>query len=81
MNVVRLLDGDSFEERNRSRMHFGRLGPKDLVRLLRDAFHSDRLAHELAGRIEAAVGTKWAGHQINKVEFVRPAKSMSQIGG
>jgi cyclic pyranopterin phosphate synthase len=36
---------------------------------------------ELAGRIEAAVGTKWAGHQINQVDFVRPGKSMSQIGG
>ncbi len=36
---------------------------------------------ELAARIEAAVGTKWAGHRINQVNFVRPAKSMSQIGG
>jgi cyclic pyranopterin phosphate synthase len=36
---------------------------------------------ELAQRIEAAVGTKWAGHRINQVSFTRPAKSMSQIGG
>ena len=36
---------------------------------------------ELAARIEHAVGTKWAGHRINQVNFVRPAKSMSQIGG
>ena len=35
----------------------------------------------LAERIVAAVGTKWAGHQINRVEFTRPARSMSQIGG
>ena len=36
---------------------------------------------ELAARIEAAVGTKWAGHQINQVNFTRPSKSMSQLGG
>jgi cyclic pyranopterin phosphate synthase len=35
----------------------------------------------LAAAIERAVGTKWAGHRINTVNFVRPAKSMSQIGG
>jgi cyclic pyranopterin phosphate synthase len=27
------------------------------------------------------VATKWAGHRINQVNFVRPGKSMSQIGG
>jgi GTP 3',8-cyclase len=36
---------------------------------------------ELAAAIERAVGTKWAGHRINTVNFVRPTKSMSQIGG
>ena len=36
---------------------------------------------DLATRIEAAVASKWAGHRINQVDFVRPAKSMSQIGG
>ena len=36
---------------------------------------------EVAAAIERAVGTKWAGHMINTVNFVRPAKSMSQIGG
>ncbi len=36
---------------------------------------------QLAARIEAAVATKWAGHQINQVNFTRPTKSMSQIGG
>ena len=36
---------------------------------------------ELSAVIEAAVGTKWAGHHIGKVDFVRPARSMSQIGG
>jgi len=36
---------------------------------------------ELADAIEAAVGTKWAGHHIGAVDVVRPARSMSQIGG
>jgi cyclic pyranopterin phosphate synthase len=36
---------------------------------------------ELAAEIERAVSTKWAGHQINQVAFVRPRRSMSQIGG
>ena len=35
----------------------------------------------IATIIESAVGTKWAGHQIGKVNFVRPNRSMSQIGG
>jgi cyclic pyranopterin phosphate synthase len=36
---------------------------------------------QLAAAIEAAVGTKWAGHHIGRVDFVRPPRSMSQIGG
>ena len=36
---------------------------------------------ELAAEIQRAVGTKWAGHQINQVNFIRPDRSMSQIGG
>jgi cyclic pyranopterin phosphate synthase len=36
---------------------------------------------DIAMEIQRAVGRKWAGHQINQVSFVRPARSMSQIGG
>ncbi|MCU1399617.1 MAG: moaA [Acidimicrobiales bacterium] len=36
---------------------------------------------DLAAEIQRAVGTKWAGHQINQVNFIRPSRSMSQIGG
>ncbi|MDE0195632.1 MAG: GTP 3',8-cyclase MoaA [bacterium] len=36
---------------------------------------------ELADIVRGAVGDKWAGHSIGKVHFVRPARSMSQIGG
>ncbi len=36
---------------------------------------------ELEALIRRAVGTKWAGHHIGQVTFVRPNRSMSQIGG
>ncbi|MFP5320657.1 MAG: GTP 3',8-cyclase MoaA [Acidimicrobiia bacterium] len=36
---------------------------------------------ELAEVMRAAVGAKWAGHAIGQVQFIRPRKSMSQIGG
>ncbi|MEX1218441.1 MAG: GTP 3',8-cyclase MoaA [Acidimicrobiales bacterium] len=36
---------------------------------------------DLAAAIANEVGAKWAGHQINQVHFIRPARSMSQIGG
>lgn len=49
----------------------------DLLTALRAGETDD----EIAARIEAAVGTKWAGHQINQVNFTRPSKSMSQLGG
>jgi cyclic pyranopterin phosphate synthase len=49
----------------------------DLRTLLRGGASDD----DLAAAIRAEVGAKWAGHQINQVHFIRPAKSMSQIGG
>jgi cyclic pyranopterin phosphate synthase len=48
---------------------------------LRAALRSGAGDDELSSIIEASVGAKWAGHQINQVHFIRPAKSMSQIGG
>ena len=48
---------------------------------LRDALRNGESDDELAARIEAAVAGKWAGHHINQVDFIRPARSMSQIGG
>jgi cyclic pyranopterin phosphate synthase len=36
---------------------------------------------DLAAEIVRAVGTKWAGHSIGQVTFIRPNRSMSQIGG
>jgi cyclic pyranopterin phosphate synthase len=49
----------------------------DLLTAMRDGETDTQIAE----RIQAAVGTKWAGHQINQVNFVRPGKSMSQLGG
>ncbi|MFV0306616.1 MAG: GTP 3',8-cyclase MoaA [Desertimonas sp.] len=48
---------------------------------LRAAIRGGGSDDELAARIVRAVSTKWAGHQINQVNFVRPSRSMSQIGG
>ena len=49
----------------------------DLRALLRGGGTDD----DLADAVTANVAAKWAGHQINQVHFIRPAKSMSQIGG
>ena len=48
---------------------------------LRTALRGGETDEQIAARIEAAVGTKWAGHQINQVNFIRPKRNMSQIGG
>ena len=48
---------------------------------LRGPLRSGAGDDELAGIVRGAVGDKWAGHSIGKVHFVRPARSMSQIGG
>ncbi len=48
---------------------------------LRAALRNGETDEQIAERIRAAVGTKWAGHQINQVTFVRPTRTMSQIGG
>lgn len=48
---------------------------------LRAAMRGGESDDQLAERIMAGVAEKWAGHQINQVTFVRPARTMSQIGG
>lgn len=48
---------------------------------LRTALRSDAGDHVLSEIVEAAVAGKWAGHAINQVQFVKPRRSMSQIGG
>ena len=36
---------------------------------------------QLSALLQRAVGAKWAGHAIGQVHFIRPRRSMSQIGG
>jgi GTP 3',8-cyclase len=49
----------------------------DLKGLLRGDAHDDAIA----AAIEASVAAKWAGHAIGSSLFIRPRRSMSQIGG
>jgi cyclic pyranopterin phosphate synthase len=49
----------------------------DLRTVLRNGGDDDAVA----AAVEAEVGRKWAGHSIGKVNFIRPDRSMSQIGG
>ena len=49
----------------------------DVRTLLRNGASDD----DISACFENAVHAKWAGHQINQVHFIRPKKSMSQIGG
>jgi len=46
-----------------------------------DGLDAPDLDDRLVAAIEGAVAGKWAGHRIGQVDFVRPARSMSQIGG
>ncbi len=59
------------------------LDETDLRSLLRadGGLDAAGLDDRLADAITRAVGTKWAGHRIGQVDFVRPGRSMSQIGG
>ena len=49
----------------------------DLMSLLRNGATDDVIAETIVN----AVAAKWAGHQIGKVNFIRPKRTMSQIGG
>jgi GTP 3',8-cyclase len=49
----------------------------DVRALLRDGSSDD----VVAAALERTVASKWAGHQINQVHFIRPRRSMSEIGG
>ena len=49
----------------------------DIRALLRDGSDDAVIADALA----ASVAAKWEGHRINKVHFIRPRRSMSEIGG
>ena len=48
---------------------------------LRSVLRSGGSDDDLAAVLEDEVARKWAGHSIGKVTFIRPERSMSQIGG
>ena len=48
---------------------------------LRGPLRSGGTDDDLADVVRGAVAGKWAGHAIGQVQFIRPRKSMSQIGG
>ena len=48
---------------------------------LRGPLRSGATDDELAELIQGCVTGKWAGHGITQVDFSRPRRSMSQIGG
>ncbi len=48
---------------------------------LRAILRSGGTDEDLAAAMEADVARKWAGHSIGQVHFIKPARSMSQIGG
>ncbi len=53
------------------------LGHVDLRELLRNGSSDADLLAAMAGEVDK----KWAGHAIGQVHFIRPSKSMSQLGG
>ncbi len=53
------------------------LGHTDLRGLLRSGASDAQIVAAVADEVKA----KWAGHSINQVHFIRPSKSMSQLGG
>ncbi len=49
----------------------------DLRDIMRNGGSDDALLAAVAGEVDR----KWAGHAIGQVHFIRPSKSMSQLGG
>jgi GTP 3',8-cyclase len=48
---------------------------------VRSLLRSDASDDDLADAVAGCVAAKWAGHAIGQVHFIRPGRSMSQIGG
>jgi cyclic pyranopterin phosphate synthase len=53
----------------------------DLRALLRGGGDDGAVDGAIADAVAASVAGKWAGHLINQPVFIRPTRSMSQIGG
>ena len=48
---------------------------------LRDPMRGGASDDELAELARACIAEKWSGHRIGQADFIRPARSMSMIGG
>ena len=48
---------------------------------LRDPLRAGASDRHIADLAQACVASKWAGHRIGAADFVKPSRSMSQIGG
>jgi GTP 3',8-cyclase len=57
------------------------LDETDVRAILRRPDPPEVVDEALAAAIAGAVAAKWAGHRIGQVDFIRPTRSMSQIGG
>lgn len=53
------------------------MGETDLRGPMRNGATDDQIVALVRGNVAG----KWAGHDIGAVHFIRPSKSMSQIGG
>ncbi|HEY2812615.1 MAG TPA: GTP 3',8-cyclase MoaA [Acidimicrobiales bacterium] len=53
------------------------LDETDLRPLVRGGATDD----DIAEAVTRCISSKWAGHMVNEVQFIRPRRSMSQIGG
>ena len=53
----------------------------DMRDVLRSVEAESTIDDQIARLLADAVATKWAGHRIGQVDFIRPERSMSQIGG
>ncbi len=53
----------------------------DLRSIIRSQDPIEKRRNQMADTIAKAVHKKWAGHSIDQPHFIRPSRSMSQIGG
>jgi cyclic pyranopterin phosphate synthase len=53
----------------------------DLRQILRSGEPDGEIDDQIARAVAGEVDRKWAGHAIGQVHFLRPSKSMSQLGG
>ncbi len=53
----------------------------DLRQILRGDGSESEIDDQIARAVAGEVDRKWAGHAIGQVHFLRPSKSMSQLGG